>query len=103
MLTELHTNSRNKRGKIAAKTAAKSSSLKGTAAKINVPVVATDYMTTGEAAAYVKMSRQFLEAARYRGDGSGPGFIKLGRSVRYRKSTLDKWMSAHDHSPDEPI
>jgi hypothetical protein len=67
------------------------------------PVIDTDYMTTLEAAAYFKLSRQFLEAARYRGDGSGPACIKVGRSVRYRKTVLDKWMSAHDHSADEPI
>jgi hypothetical protein len=67
------------------------------------PVITTEYMTTVEAAAYIKMSRQFLEAARYRGDGSGPAYIKVGRSVRYRKPVLDAWMTAHDHSPDKPI
>jgi hypothetical protein len=67
------------------------------------PAVAGEYMTTVEAAHYLKLSRQFLESARYRGDGSGPGYIKLGRAVRYRKSVLDAWMSAHDHSSDTPI
>ena len=61
------------------------------------------YMTTEEAAAYLKLSRQYLEAARYRGDGSGPPYVKLERAVRYRRSVLDAWMSAHDHSPDKPI
>ena len=46
--------------------------------KISAPVVVTEYMTTQEAAAYLKLSRQFLEGARYRGDGSGPTYIKLG-------------------------
>jgi hypothetical protein len=70
---------------------------------IGAPVVTTEYMTTKEAAAYLKLSRQFLEAARYRGDGSGPPYVKLERAVRYRRSVLDAWMSAHDHSPDKPI
>jgi predicted DNA-binding transcriptional regulator AlpA len=60
------------------------------------------YLTTAEAATYLKLSRQSLEAARYRADGSGPPYIKLTRSVRYRRSTLDAWMSAHDHPPDKP-
>ena len=66
-------------------------------------VVADEYLTTPEAAAYLKLSRQFLEGARYRADGSGPAFIKLERAVRYRRTTLDAWMSAHDHSPDKPL
>jgi hypothetical protein len=44
--------------------------------KISAPPVVTEYMTTHEAAAYLKLSRQFLEGARYRGDGSGPPFME---------------------------
>jgi excisionase family DNA binding protein len=65
--------------------------------------VATEYLTTVEAAQYLKLSRQYLEIARHRGDGSGPPFIKLARAVRYRRSALDAWMSAHDHSPAAPL
>jgi predicted DNA-binding transcriptional regulator AlpA len=61
------------------------------------------YLTTVEAARYLNLSRQFLEAARYRADGSGPAYIKLKRAVRYRRSALDAWMTAHDHSPDKPV
>ena len=43
-----------------------------------------------------------MRGARYRGDGSGPAYIKVGRAVRYRRSVLDLWMDAHDRSPDEP-
>jgi hypothetical protein len=81
----------------------KDKSGKHAAAKVSAPAVVTDYMTTKQAAAYLTLSRQYLEAARYRGDGSGPAFIKLQRAVRYRRSTLDAWMAAHDHSPDVPI
>ena len=78
---------------------------KGAAAKIKISapvVVPSEYLTTQQAAAYLNLSRQYLEAARYRGDGSGPAYVKLERAVRYRRSVLDAWMSAHDHSPDKP-
>ena len=74
-----------------------------TKVKLSAPAVASDYMTTPEAAAYLKLSRQFLEGARYRGDGSGPAYIKLERMVRYRRSVLDAFMAAHDHPADKPI
>ncbi|MHC2676814.1 putative DNA-binding transcriptional regulator AlpA [Bradyrhizobium diazoefficiens] len=63
----------------------------------------TEYLTTVEAAAYIKLSRQYLELARHRGDGKGPPFIKLARAVRYRRSALDAWMAKHDHAPDVPL
>jgi predicted DNA-binding transcriptional regulator AlpA len=56
---------------------------------------AAEYFTTVEAAAYLKLSRQFLEIARHKGDGSGPEYIKLARSVRYRRLALDEWMNRH--------
>jgi predicted DNA-binding transcriptional regulator AlpA len=95
MQTEIQTGASKKRGVKFAD--------KNKAAKFSTPIVATDYMTTKEAAAYLKLSRQFLEGARYRGDGSGPAYIKLERAVRYRRSELDAWMAAHDHAPDKPI
>jgi hypothetical protein len=49
------------------------------------PNVSGVYLTTVESAHYLKLSRQFLEGARYRADGSGPPFIKLERAVRYRR------------------
>jgi hypothetical protein len=49
-------------------------------------VVVSEFLTTKQAAEFLNLSRQFLEAARYRGDGSGPPYIKLQRAVRYRKS-----------------
>jgi hypothetical protein len=61
------------------------------------------YLTTPVAAFYIKLSRHFLEGARYRADGSGPPFIKLERAVRYRRTALDAWMTAHDHASDKPL
>ncbi len=48
------------------------------------------FLTTAEAADYLRLSRQFLEIARHRGDG--PPDIKLSRAVRYHRPSLDQWM-----------
>lgn len=64
--------------------------------------VVTEIMTTPEAAAYLKLSPQFLEGARWRGDGSGADYVRFGRSVRYQKSTLDAWVAKRAHSADKP-
>ena len=48
------------------------------------------FLTTAEAADYLRLSRQFLEIARHRGDG--PPYIKLSRAVRYHRPSLDQWM-----------
>lgn len=66
------------------------------------PEQQTEYLTTVEAAQYLKVSRQFLEGARHRGDGSGPDYIKLERAVRYRRSALDTFMEAHSRPADAP-
>jgi hypothetical protein len=66
------------------------------------PEQQTEYLTTFEAAQYLKVSRQFLEGARHRGDGSGPDYIKLARAVRYKRSGLDAYMAAHSRAADVP-
>ncbi len=43
------------------------------------------FLTTAEAADYLRLSRQFLEIARHR--GNGPPYIKLSRAVRYQCPT----------------
>jgi hypothetical protein len=63
----------------------------------------SEYLTTAEAAQYLKLSRQFLEGARHRADGSGPEYIKLARSVRYRRAALDDWMNRHAQTGPEPV
>jgi hypothetical protein len=57
--------------------------------------IAAEYLTTEQAAGYCGLSAEFLEVARYKGDGSGPPFIKLQRLVRYRRADLDAWMMSH--------
>src|SRR6476619_6930765 len=106
MQTDILTDTRKKRGtKLARKTTITRARIgtEAVSAGFSTPVVVSEFLTTKQAAQYLNLSRQYLEAARYRGDGSGPPYVKLERAVRYRRSVLDAWMSAHDHSPDKPI
>ena len=54
-------------------------------------------LTEKAAAIYIGMSRSFLGQDRMNGyrEGRTPGpiFMKLGRSVRYRKEDLDVWLA----------
>lgn len=56
----------------------------------------SEYLPTPEAARYLRVSRFFLEASRCRGDG--PPFVKIGKSVRYRRGDLDEFMRSHRHT-----
>jgi hypothetical protein len=44
-----------------------------------------------DAARYIGMSVAFLRQARIR--ARGPAYFRIGRSVRYRLSDLDTWLS----------
>jgi hypothetical protein len=57
-----------------------------------------EYLSTRQAAAYLNLSRQYLEIGRCR--GYGPPFIRAngGRAVRYYRPTLDQWMLAHQRN-----
>jgi hypothetical protein len=52
------------------------------------------FLRTREAASFLNVSPQFLEASRRRGDG--PPFVKWRMTVRYRRSALDAWMRAKE-------
>lgn len=58
-----------------------------------------EILTEKEAAIYIGMSRSFLSQDRMNGHREnrtpGPVFLKLGRSIRYRKMDLDEWLSNH--------
>lgn len=52
-------------------------------------------LTTPEAAAYCRLSKQTLE--RYRVTGDGPKFLKFGDAngaVRYNRADLDAWLNS---------
>lgn len=54
--------------------------------------------TEVEASQYIGMSRSFLRQSRMEGNRTGrtpaPPFIKIGRSIRYLKDDLDKWLES---------
>ncbi len=52
----------------------------------------TDFMTTAQAADFLGLKKNTLEIWRFR--GTGPKFVKLGRSVRYRLSDLEAFIDA---------
>jgi predicted DNA-binding transcriptional regulator AlpA len=56
-------------------------------AKLSAP---NKYLTTKEAAHYVRLSESSLEKKRVFGDG--PEFLKVGKAVRYEQAALDTWM-----------
>ena len=64
----------------------------GTAMKKDSTEVISPLFTEREAACYLSRSRSSLR--RDRKDGSGPGFIRIGRSIRYLRSDLDLYISA---------
>jgi predicted site-specific integrase-resolvase len=47
--------------------------------------------TTEEAAQFLRLQRQTLEAWRLK--GTGPAFLKLGRRVVYRREALERFMA----------
>ena len=49
-----------------------------------------------QAARYMGMSESWLRQARM--TGSGPPFLKLGRSVRYFLGDLDRWLEEQRQS-----
>lgn len=50
-------------------------------------------MTQAELAQYLGKSIAWAERSRW--DGSGPGFVKLGKSVRYRADDVLAWIDAN--------
>ncbi len=49
----------------------------------------SELLTVSEAARWLKLSESFLNKARL--TGSGPKFLRLSRSIRYRVEDLEAW------------
>lgn len=47
-------------------------------------------LTETEAAGYLKLTTRTLQAWRWK--GGGPTYLKLGSSVRYRRTDLEDWL-----------
>jgi predicted DNA-binding transcriptional regulator AlpA len=52
-----------------------------------------DLLNQAQLAALLGKSEYWVERCRW--DGSGVPYVKIGRSVRYRRSDVDKFLSAH--------
>ncbi|MGV9672467.1 MULTISPECIES: helix-turn-helix transcriptional regulator [unclassified Gordonia (in: high G+C Gram-positive bacteria)] len=51
-----------------------------------------DLLNTKQAAEYVGLAFQTMSNMRWRGDG--PAYVKMGRTVRYRRADLDAWVAS---------
>lgn len=49
-------------------------------------------LRTSDAAKRLGVSASFLEKQRYL--GTGPDYVKIGRSVAYRECDIDSWVAA---------
>jgi len=58
-----------------------------------------DFLDTKEMATLLKVSKRTLESWRMLDEG--PNYIKLGNSVRYRKSDIEMWIDANHHTTKE--
>jgi predicted DNA-binding transcriptional regulator AlpA len=52
-------------------------------------------LTPREVADFLRVSDSWLAKARMRGDG--PPFVKPGRSIRYRRGDLLRWVRSRTH------
>lgn len=50
-----------------------------------------EWLTTRQASAYVKLTKNTLDT--YRSQGKGPTFHRNGRTVRYRRVDLDSYVT----------
>jgi len=56
-------------------------------------------LTESEASRQIGVSISGLR--KWRKNGQGPRYIKLGRLIRYRSSEIQSWLAAHTVSPAE--
>lgn len=52
--------------------------------------------TPQESAKYLKSNARTLE--RWRTEGNGPRYVKVGRRVHYRRAALDAWIEQQERS-----
>lgn len=52
-----------------------------------------DYLTTKDLARELNMSEVALAQMRQR--AKGPTFIRLGRTIRYRRADIEAWLAAN--------
>lgn len=60
-----------------------------------VPPDVAKYHPTAWAAAYLGLSKRYLEALRM--SGGGPRFTSFGKAIRYTQQALDEWAATNTH------
>jgi len=55
-------------------------------------------LTPKQAGDYLNISEKTLANARWSGIGIKLNFLKLGHSIRYRQSELDRYIEANTHT-----
>jgi hypothetical protein len=60
----------------------------------DTPTVDLEFLTPKETAVFLRMSESWLAKARMRKDG--PPFIEIGRSIRYSKGALLRWLKSRE-------
>jgi predicted DNA-binding transcriptional regulator AlpA len=63
---------------------------------LTTPMQMQPLLTTRAAAELLCLDQRTLE--RFRIAGTGPRFVKMGKSIRYRPSDLETWLAAKTHS-----
>jgi excisionase family DNA binding protein len=48
-----------------------------------------EYLTEAELAALLKVTRRTVK--RWRAEGGGPPWVRIGRGIRYRRRDVDAW------------
>lgn len=51
--------------------------------------------TSSEAAFYIGLTESYLRQQRSQGNPDQPPYLRIGRTIRYRRSDLDDWLEAH--------
>ena len=60
----------------------------------------TGVMTEPETAEHIGISLSGLR--KWRNDGRGPAYVRLGRLIRYRRTDIEEWLEKRMISPAEP-
>jgi hypothetical protein len=67
----------------------------------SAPSIRSPLFTEKEAASY--LTRSVSSLRRDRKNGTGPGFIRIGRSIRYLRSQLDSYISSCVPAPNAEV
>ncbi|QFU07164.1 Helix-turn-helix domain protein [Rhodobacteraceae bacterium THAF1] len=56
-----------------------------------------DRLCPKEASTYIGLSVRTL--ARYRAEGLGPKYLRVGRSIQYVRTAIDEWLLSQEQIP----